>query len=186
MIVFTKAFASLLVIVYPLVIYFGLNYFEPKYLVVFLCLILLVRFFSGNSQSLFNERKQQVAITIAGIAIVIFTLFSNSLSGLKIYPVLVSVSLLVVFSISLYFPPTAIERIARLTDPDLSEQGILYTRKVTKVWCLFFIVNGIIAFYTSFYTSLEIWTLYNGLISYILMGCLFGSEYVYRKFVLKM
>ncbi len=182
---FIKSLGSLLIIIYPLVIYYGLNYFEPKYLVIFLGVILLVRFITSKSQPLFSEGKQQIAIIITGVAIIIFTLFSNSLSGLKVYPVLVSISLLFIFSMSLYFPPTTIERIARLTDPDLSEQGILYTRTVTKIWCLFFIINGIIAFYTSFFTSVEIWTLYNGLISYLLMGSLFGCEYMYRKFILK-
>jgi uncharacterized membrane protein len=47
-------------------------------------------------------------------------------------------------------------------------------------------MNGLIACYTAFFTSLETWTLYNGLIAYILMGLLFAGEYVVRLRVQKL
>jgi uncharacterized membrane protein len=73
-----------------------------------------------------------------------------------------------------------VERIARLTEPDLSEEAINYTRNVTVIWVIFFLINGTIATYTTFYTSIEVWTLYNGLIAYLLMGLIFGIEYTVR------
>ena len=73
-----------------------------------------------------------------------------------------------------------IERFARIQEPDLDHEGVIYTRKVTIAWCLFFLSNGLIALYTVFYSSIEIWTLYNGFVSYILMGLFFAVEYLIR------
>lgn len=73
-----------------------------------------------------------------------------------------------------------IERLARLQQPDLPAKGVLYTRRVTQVWCGFFIINGSIAFITAVWASFELWSLYNGLIAYLLMALLFAGEYLIR------
>jgi uncharacterized membrane protein len=100
---------------------------------------------------------------------------------LQFYPALVSGVMLVVFLWSLHSPPSLIERLARLQHPDLPPEGVIYTRRVTLVcWCGFFIVNGGIALVTALWSSFEVWSLYNGLIPYILMGILLGGEYVVR------
>jgi uncharacterized membrane protein len=74
-----------------------------------------------------------------------------------------------------------IERFARLAQPDLPEVAVIWTKKVTSVWCLFFILNTCIALYTVLFTSTQIWVLYNGFISYLLMGLLFAGEFILRK-----
>jgi uncharacterized membrane protein len=73
-----------------------------------------------------------------------------------------------------------IERFARLQEPHLSETAIRYTRQVTIVWCVFFVLNGSIALYTALFCEMKTWALYNGLIAYVLMGALFAGEYLVR------
>jgi uncharacterized membrane protein len=124
-------------------------------------------------------RGLPAGVLIAGI--VIYTFVSNEPSGLKLYPALISFSLLASFAWSLLHPPTAIERIARLATPDLPPAGVAYTRKVTLLWCGFFLFNGLVALYTSLYTGIATWTLYNGLISYLLIGSLLGGELLWRR-----
>ena len=63
--------------------------------------------------------------------------------------VLRALVMLAVFAVSLRFPPSAVERIARLSDPDLPPQGVAYTRRVTQVWCGFFVFNGAAALATA-------------------------------------
>ncbi|HEV2613448.1 MAG TPA: hypothetical protein VGV92_01935 [Gammaproteobacteria bacterium] len=99
---------------------------------------------------------------------------------LKFYPVLINIFMLVLFAQSLMFPPTIIERIARKTEKTFPPEAVLYTRRVTQVWCVFFIINGTISLITIFWASPKVWSLYNGVISYLLMGLLFGSEYLVR------
>lgn len=85
-----------------------------------------------------------------------------------------------VFGHTLLFPPSLIERIARRREPDLPSHAVVYTRRVTQVWCVFFAINGGIALMTTLWCSPKIWALYNGVIAYLLMGLLFGGEYLVR------
>jgi uncharacterized membrane protein len=170
---------SLLVIIYPVSVYFGLSYLQPKIIGLGLVGLMLLRFFAQGKQ-LLQISAQLMPILIVGTLVGLSVYFSNSSFMLKLYPSLISLSLLIVFGYSLWQPQTMIERIARITEPDLSAAGVHYTRQVTYVWCVFFVVNGSIALYTSLFSSLEVWTFYNGLLSYLLIGALFAIEYSVR------
>jgi uncharacterized membrane protein len=119
-------------------------------------------------------------LVTGALLLVALTLWSNHLLPLKLYPFLMNVLTLGLFGYSLIYPPSMVERIARLTEPDLPPEAVGYTRRVTQVWCGFFIVNGSIALYTALWASQEAWSLYNGVIAYLLMGVLFGGEYLIR------
>ncbi|MDR1177066.1 MAG: AMP-binding protein, partial [Treponema sp.] len=113
---------------------------------------------------------------------------TNSPLGLKLYPVLVSVVLLCAFGITLFYPPVMAFRLALLQDKSirgsLAEKRIAaYCRKATQVWCAFFILNGGISLGTVFFASDRFWSIYNGGISYILMGLVFAGEFMVRKII---
>ncbi|MDU7135113.1 MAG: hypothetical protein E6325_27580, partial [Enterobacteriaceae bacterium] len=63
--------------------------------------------------------------------------------------------------------------------------GIQYTRRVTQVWCLFFIINGGIALFTAMYGDMSLWAAWNGMISYLLIGALMGAEWLVRSRLMK-
>jgi uncharacterized membrane protein len=63
----------------------------------------------------------------------------------------------------------------------LPDEGVRYTAKVTKVWCLFFLANGTVAAYTALYASREMWVFYNGFLGYCLMGALLAGEWLFRR-----
>ncbi|MES2947856.1 MAG: hypothetical protein V4858_04865 [Pseudomonadota bacterium] len=166
---------TLLTLAYPVLVYFGLGQqIEPRWLALILVAIALLRAAFG---------RERVWLVAAGGALVLaaFSFWGNQAMPLKLYPVLVSVTLLCVFSISLVYPPTVIERLARLHEPQLPPSGIAYTRRVTQVWCGFFIFNGSISLLTALFASDAVWALYNGMISYVLMGVLFVGEWLVRK-----
>jgi uncharacterized membrane protein len=98
---------------------------------------------------------------------------------LQLYPVLVSLSLLAVFAFSLKSPPTVPELFARLRHVELPPHAVAYCQKVTLLWCCFFVVNAAVALCTVF-LSREAWVLYNGLISYLIVGSIMAGEYGYR------
>lgn len=100
---------------------------------------------------------------------------------LKLYPVLVNAALLFMFGTSLLHPPSMVERIARLGDPDLPAAAVPYTRKVTQLWCCFFVVNELVALLTALYASTRAWLIYNGFIAYVLMACVFTGEWLARR-----
>lgn len=159
---------------YPLLVYAGLAHFEPQWIALLLAGVALARAFVARNAFWW---------VAAGGALVLATLSmaGNALLPLKLYPVLVNAVFLCVFVASLVYPPSAIERLARLTEPSLPAHAIPYTRRVTQVWCGFFLVNGSIALYTALWGSDALWALYNGLVSYALMGLLFGIEWLVRR-----
>ncbi|MEL2256273.1 hypothetical protein AAER79_32680, partial [Klebsiella pneumoniae] len=56
---------------------------------------------------------------------------------------------------------------------------------VTQVWCGFFIINGAIALFTVLHADISLWTLWNGMIAYLLMGTLMAGEWLVRQRVKK-
>lgn len=97
------------------------------------------------------------------------------------YPVAVNAAMLAVFAFSLRFPPTVIERLARLQHPGLDEAGVRYTRKVTAAWCAFFAANGLAALFTAVSGDADLWAFYNGFLAYALMGLMFAGEWLVRR-----
>ena len=104
--------------------------------------------------------------------------------GAKSYPVLVNAALALVFGTSLLRPPSVVERIARLADPSIPVEATPYLRNVTAAWVAFFVVNGSISIWTALQASLQTWTLYNGLIAYLLIGVMFAGEWTVRHLVI--
>ncbi|WP_159566264.1 hypothetical protein [Budvicia diplopodorum] len=172
--------SALAAIGYPFAVYFGLNYWgisilAPLLIVLFASRLTLTQ---GKLRQLSWLMK---AFAILGILLALASWLLKQNHWLLYYPVVVSALLLVLFSHSLFNPPPIVERLARLTEPDLSEEGVRYTRKVTQVWCLFFMINGSIALFTCLHGDISLWTLYNGAISYFLMGILMCTEWIIRK-----
>ncbi|RYY73822.1 MAG: hypothetical protein EOO52_17630 [Gammaproteobacteria bacterium] len=168
---------GILLVLYPLLVYVGLQQFGPR----ILACILVTAAFSRLVVSKFTHQPMSNVVWLLLAAVIAggLTLLTGSVIGLKFYPVIVNVALLGIFGASLYRPPSMIERFARLQTSDLPVQAIAYTRKVTWVWCGFFVFNGILGGATVF-ASDKIWALYNGLISYILIGLLLAGEYLIR------
>jgi uncharacterized membrane protein len=173
-----------IVITYPLIVYLGLEYSDARLVAIVLILLALLRLFvARNVQGLSALMPQSRLVVVALLTVSILTLASNVPVILQYYPVAMNVLMFSLFFGSLLYPPSVIERIARVTTPDLSAAGVAYTRKVTIVWCGFFVFNGSMALYTTLSTSLGFWAVYNSLISYSLIGILLGGEYLVRRVV---
>lgn len=121
---------------------------------------------------------------LIGLVLGLLSLFLDRVQVFLWYPVFVNLALLSIFTFSLVRGPSAIERIARLMTKNLPAQAIPYLKNVTKIWCFFFIFNGLIAAWTAMQNDLVLWSLWNGCFSYICIGTLLLGEWVYRKLVL--
>lgn len=171
---FKRILSIVLTIAYPFVVLIGLKYWGVTALVGLIVLLCTIQLLTKPSRlSLFFFA---VSLLLAAAS------FSYQAAlPLKLYPVAVNLVLLCLFTASLFSEQTVIERLARLKDPKLPAEGVRYTRKVTWIWCIFFIINGSIALWTALLASDEIWALYNGFIAYILMGILLGGEWLFRR-----
>ncbi|MCL1815265.1 MAG: AMP-binding protein [Treponema sp.] len=157
---------------------------------LFVMAFALLAFIAGTSK---NKKKQGLSffwnfLLLFGLGAL--CLIVNSVVILKLYPLLMNVLFLAAFSSTLFFPPAMVFRFAVMQDKSiqgsLNEKKInAYCRKITLIWCIFFVLNGSMAAYTIFSGSDVLWSAYNGGVSYILMGALFAGEYIARKMMQK-
>ncbi|CAB3765483.1 hypothetical protein [Paraburkholderia humisilvae] len=120
------------------------------------------------------------ALLGCGSALIVLT---NSELLLRIYPSLVNLGLLIAVGATLVHGPSMVEKFARLRTPDLSATAVRYTRRVTQVWCAFFLLNGAFSLYTALCWPRHAWSLYNGAVAYGLIGALLVAEIVWRRLV---
>lgn len=169
-----RAGTGFLFLLYPFLVYLGLQTFQPRALAGFLLIFAGLRFSAWR-----GEKAVAPYWIAAAVLVVLFTFVTGTRTGLYLYPLLVNLVFFSFFAISLVRPPTVIETIARRQNPDLPDRAIAYTRRVTMVWCLFFVLNGAMSA-ASILLSEHWWLLYNGLISYLLIGMLLLVEYLVR------
>ncbi|WP_255562303.1 hypothetical protein [Rahnella sp. PD12R] len=168
------------IIAYPVTVWCGLKNWGMSILAPLLIIAFILRLltFRGKLNQLTFFGK---AMAVSGIVLVITSVVLRETSMLLYYPVAVNVLLLGLFFSSLFARQSLVERLARLSEPDLPPEGVVYTRRVTQVWCLFFVCNGSFALYTCLKGDVSLWALYNGGISYLLIGLLMGIEWIIRK-----
>lgn len=111
--------------------------------------------------------------------LVILIFHFTQIKLVKFYPVLANFTVFLVFFISLFTKETVIQKIARKFEGELDEFTRNYTRNLTYVWCVFTFLNFVISIVTVFLPE-QVWALYNGCISYIVIGSLFVVEYMVR------
>ena len=173
-----KAVIIVLSIAYPFMVYWGLQHYPASKLLPLLLMLLALRWIVGNKTS-----ERTILIVILFTVVIVSFVWGHQL-GLKFYPAMVNLGFLILFAGSLFSPPSFVERLARIRQPNLSPEGVSYTLKVTWMWSVFFLINGSIATLTALWASNEVWALYNGFIAYVLIGILAGGEWIVRRRVI--
>ena len=110
---------------------------------------------------------------------VVFLFYIKRFVFLKYYPPICNTFIFLVFFYSLFMKETVIQKIAKACGEKPDTPAWDYTRKLTYVWAVFTFLNLVISIWTIFLSD-RVWMLYNGCISYILVGLLFGVEYIIR------
>jgi uncharacterized membrane protein len=172
-------------VLYPFAVLAGLLIWKTSPRVLSLCLvvILAVNFLAYSGAGKKDGFARARFWATAGIltALILLIVATNSAGLVKAYPVLMNLFLLGSFGFTLIRPPSMIFRFATLARKSLLDDPRRpsiesYCRTVTVVWCGFFVFNASAAVITALWTSDFLWTLYNGLISYVLIGILFFGE----------
>ena len=98
----------------------------------------------------------------------------------KFYPVAANLTAFLVFFISSFSKETVIQKFAKkLEGGVLDDFTRTYTRNLTYVWCVITFLNLAISIVTVFLPE-KWWALYNGCISYFVIGMVFVVEYIVR------
>lgn len=162
-------------LLYPFAVYFGIEHLTPRHFALILALLWVGR------SLLVPTAPATRLLTIGALVFCALLAMLDEPALLRWYPVLVSLVMLACFGATLIVGPPLIERLARLREPDLPEHAVRYTRRVTQVWVGFFLFNASLAAALTLWAPLSWWTLYNGLIAYLLMGLLFAGELLVRR-----
>jgi len=179
--------SSVIAALYPFFVYYFLviRKIPLRHLSLFVIAFALASFIAATS-----KKKSFFRVSLLLFAVGVICLFTDSSIVLKFYPLLMNILLLVSFGSTFFFRPNMIFRFAVMQDKSikgsLGERRIeAYCVKVTLFWCVFFIFNGSITAWTIFFGSDEVWSVYNGGISYLLIGLFFAVELLVRKTVQK-
>lgn len=175
--------SGILVILYPFAVWWGLNDGAIQWVAWLLVLVFLGRLLFLNFRAAMSPYLKWLGVALAffGLSICALSALLENYQLLLYYPVLINMLLLVLFGVSLFTPMSFVECIARIREPVMPAQAVIYTRRVTQVWCLFFVVNGVLALATCLYGDMQIWVFYNGFLSYMLIALLGWGEWSIRR-----
>lgn len=174
-------------LLWPVLVYTGISLGYLRLLPALLLALCLLRLWLWRSteakggQSAAPQALRRTGLYVLWLAalLCLASLILEQSSLLLYYPLAVSALFFMVFAWSLKGGRSVITELAALRE-SLDARAIAYTRAVTVVWCGFFLLNGTIAALTIYAGSLELWTLWNGALSYVAMGVLFALEYLVR------
>ena len=171
---------------WPIFIFLAVKTGQLRLLLWFTLISLILRICSTFVLPSFHKIRD-VLPSIGMVLLLVVALAVNHDELVLYYPVLMNASFFLIFASTLLKGKPIIQQLAEVgrKGVPLPEEAISYTRNLTKVWCVFFLLNGSVALWTCLNGDLNVWTLYNGCISYCLIALLFGVEYLYRKMVIR-
>ncbi len=169
-------------IAYPVLVWFGLTHGSPRsFALAMLCVLLPLAAIRMRSSARGALRGLAAVPLVAVAALVLAAALDRSGFVLAV-PVAINGLLLIAFGATLRRDSTPmVERMARLQESDLTPAQQAWCRLWTRIWCVFFVLNGGTALVLALAAPLSWWTVYNGLIAYVLMGVLFATEWILRR-----
>ena len=173
--------------VYPVAIYFFEDRLSPSQLLSGLLFLVCARLLLLSWHKP-RHRARYAILACASLltAIGILSYMPNfQLLYLRFYPALFSLIAFSVFFVSLFTKMPLVERLARIQYPALSQPAVLYTRRVTLVWCGVLFLNVVVSLYTAVAANLATWSFYNGLLIYFIFGGVYVCEYLMRLYMFR-
>lgn len=164
---------------YPLIAYVSLWLKQPLFVIAYLLLILLF-------VALDKYRHQHWfigSILIFVIALILYLIQQTQIQYLLyLPPILILLSLFILFSQSLSAGQTPIiSRYAKLLGDKLEQRHLRYNRSLTIVWSGFFLLMATSSILLALFSTMEIWSIFTHIISYLLIAAFFVVEFIYRK-----
>ena len=175
---FISSLVAAITVIYPIVIYFGIEQFGVSAMAFILFVLLVLRIV------IIGKIKQpgqwSIPLLVGGLCLVAAWLDSEAL--LRYYPVLMNGIFASFFLISLTDKQSLIERIARNFKKKISPHAKAYMRGLTMVWAGILLLNSFISFYTACCLSISQWAFYNAVLVYIFFAVFTLIELTYRQY----
>lgn len=165
-----------LLIAYPVSIHIAIiNGYNITALLILLSAFILL---SSNKWS----GRLLLGFVSAGVVIVLSSVIDiHSQFILYLMPLLINAGLALYFGQSLLPDKTPIiTQYAIYFRGELDPKAVIYTRRVTRVWVLFFIFLAVESLLLALFASIEIWSLFVNILNYLFIALLFAAEYYIR------
>lgn len=166
----TKIIFGVFAVAYPFIVFWALKKDIALKFIGFVLLLSVI--FSWT-------RSKNTILFILGLLLCLSIIFFNQEIFVKLYPVLMNTGVFALFAVSLKKTPL-VTKFAEKMHKTMDEATIKYTRNATYAWAIVMGCNAVVSFITIFLSD-EIWTLYNGLVSYMVIGTTMLIEYIIRK-----
>lgn len=169
----------ILIILYPVIAYVSIDSLGIR----MASLIVLVLLLGSTLVKILTTRSLwgPLLLQVSAVAVILgIGCFIKDPFYMKLVPTFIALSAALNFFLSLRKTPV-IESLARMQKPDLPPEEVKYTRRVTHLWGWTMIADTAICLFASLQGSLRVWLLLCFPVSYILIGLVFCSEYIYRK-----
>ena len=184
-----RILAAVATLLYPLLVWRGLLAGSPRRVALVLLCVLVpaaaLRWFTAQDRSRpapATQLRELAPLPLVSIFGLVLAALLDDLGLMLLVPVAINAVLLLAFGSTLRSGSTPmIERFARLQVPDLDADQRAWCRLWTWIWCAFFVANGAVAAALAFAAPLSWWAFYTGLLSYLLIGALFASEWLLRR-----
>ena len=125
----------------------------------------------------------------AGAAVLAVLAATDPPWAAQAYPVVMSLAAAAAFAASLLRGPSLVTRMAMgqaaRTGVPLDARGQRYTWWVSALWAGVLTANAAVAAWLGACGSLAAWTLWTGLLSYLLMGGVFAGEWLVRRWLIR-
>ena len=128
--------------------------------------------------------NRQKILLFCGISILALSAVFRRAELVKLYPVVMNFTVMAIFALSLKRKPLVQIIGERMRGTTLPSEGIEYARKATLAWAAFMLFLGLCSLATVFMQN-EVWAVFNGFLSYILIALMFFCEHLARRKVLK-
>jgi acyl-CoA synthetase (AMP-forming)/AMP-acid ligase II/uncharacterized membrane protein len=173
-----------LTLLYPFCAHLSVHLQNPIPAIVVLAALLLsyVRIGTWIKKPLFTT-----AVFGLVLALIIIAASYKSFAILYLPPIIITSSLLWFFARTLLpGKEPLISAIARVVFNESSDDVKQYTRRVTELWCWFFVAMLVEIISLSVFASPFIWSLFCNLLNYLFIAVFFLAEYVYRCYRFKL
>ena len=174
-----KVFLIAVLVTYPVFVFLALMVFHLPISIVSLGMMVIAFAYFGFFGS--DGKKNWNAIILGIIAVIV--LVTQSELVLKFYPIAITLVFLVTFTVPLIKGHPIITRFAMMMDPSMEThpgRGILERccLALNIAWVVHLVISLAINIAISFGSTLEVWTFYNAVISYLVMGILIALQFV--------
>ncbi len=177
-------FTSLMAL-YPTFVFFALSFTDISTETIAIGMLVIC-----GIAFLLNIKTSNRYTPLFACIIAVLMLFSDAKTVLKFYPIGVVFLVLWAFGITLFQKNTIVFGFARFLDSSILDHPGLaeikkYCRRITEVWCAWFIVNIIIDFVFVFSGDFKTWAIFNGPICLGVQIVIFVGEFIARYFFMK-